>query len=66
MPFPCDFIFYGPGANGIEYRAHDDGEEGCGGRDGDTWVVYDPVPDEPGGFVDGFVRDVDFCACFDG
>ena len=66
MPFPRHLVFYCPGSNGVEYGAHDDGEEGRGSRDGDAWVVYDPVPDEPGGVVDGFVGDVDFCACFDG
>ena len=65
MPFPRDLILHCPGTNGVKDCAHDDSEDCAGGGDGDTWMVDDPLPDEPGGCVDGFVRNVDFCACLD-
>ena len=40
MPFSGDFVFDAPGADGVEYGAHDDGEEGRGGGDGYAGVRY--------------------------
>lgn len=66
MPFLGDFVFDAPGADGVEDGADDEREEGCGCGDRDTRVINEPVPDEPGGFMYGFVGDVDFGACDDG